>query len=45
MAEHGGNLDEAAKRFGFALSQMCDLSTGISPKSYDIALKNSAHYQ
>ncbi|MGC6530211.1 MAG: threonine-phosphate decarboxylase [Candidatus Puniceispirillaceae bacterium] len=45
MAEHGGNLDEAAKRFGFALSQMCDLSTGISPKSYDIALKNSTHYQ
>lgn len=42
MAEHGGNLDEAARAFGFALDEMRDLSTGISPVSYEMALPSSS---
>ena len=45
MAEHGGNLDEAAKAYGFAPHQMIDLSTGISPSAYEMALPPSSAYQ
>lgn len=45
MAEHGGNLDEAAKAYGFASHQMTDLSTGISPTAYEMGLPSSSAYQ
>jgi len=45
LAEHGGNIDEAAKRFGLKAEEMYDLSTGISPIAYDYPLPSSAHYQ
>lgn len=34
MIEHGGNLLGAAERYGIALEQWLDLSTGISPYGY-----------
>ena len=45
MAEHGGNIDEAAKRYGVNADEMYDLSTGISPIAYDCPLPSSAAYQ
>lgn len=37
MREHGGNSDVAAARYGFALDDMLDLSTGISPFIYPLS--------
>lgn len=34
MLEHGGNLRDAARRFGRPLEQWLDLSTGINPQPY-----------
>ena len=34
MLEHGGNLQEAAQRYGRPLTQWLDLSTGINPQPY-----------
>lgn len=34
MLEHGGNLREAAKRFGIPEQDWIDLSTGINPQPY-----------
>ena len=34
MLEHGGNLRDAAKRFGRDLSDWIDLSTGLNPHGY-----------
>ena len=45
LAEHGGNIDEAAKRYGVNADEMYDLSTGISPIAYDCPLPSSAAYQ
>jgi cobalamin biosynthetic protein CobC len=39
MAEpirHGGNLREAARRYGIALGDWLDLSTGINPRAYPV---------
>ena len=35
MLEHGGRLRSAARRYGIALDQWLDLSTGINPISWD----------
>lgn len=45
MAEHGGNLDEAAQAYGFEPGMMHDLSTGIAPMSYQMPLPASDAYQ
>ncbi len=34
MLEHGGNLHDAARRFGRAHADWLDLSTGINPRGY-----------
>jgi len=34
--EHGGNITDAAAAYGIDLSEMIDLSTGISPRSYPV---------
>ena len=34
MLEHGGNLRDAARRFGRDLAQWIDLSTGLNPHGY-----------
>src|SRR3712207_6779811 len=34
MLEHGGNLRDAAIRFGRPLEEWLDLSTGINPRAY-----------
>lgn len=36
MLEHGGNLREAAARFGRPFDQWLDLSTGINPRPYPV---------
>lgn len=36
MLEHGGNLTWAAKRYGIALADWLDLSTGINPQGYPV---------
>lgn len=36
MLEHGGNLAQAAKQYGIALTDWLDLSTGINPNQYPI---------
>ena len=36
MREHGGNIDVASARYGFATGDMLDLSTGISPYIYPL---------
>jgi len=36
MLEHGGNLRDAAKRFGRDLAQWIDLSTGLNPHGYPV---------
>lgn len=36
MLEHGGNLRDAAARFGRPLEQWLDLSTGINPQHYAV---------
>ena len=36
MREHGGNIDFASARYGFASGDMLDLSTGISPFVYPL---------
>lgn len=36
MPEHGGNLLEAARRYGRAPEQWLDLSTGINPGAYPV---------
>jgi cobalamin biosynthetic protein CobC len=33
---HGGNLREAARRYGIALADWLDLSTGINPRAYPV---------
>lgn len=33
---HGGNLDEAVRRYGIDASQWMDLSTGINPHAYPV---------
>ncbi|CAM2151430.1 Threonine-phosphate decarboxylase [Pararobbsia alpina] len=33
---HGGNLNEAIRRYGIAREHWCDLSTGINPHGYPI---------
>ena len=33
---HGGNLDDAVRRFGIAREQWLDLSTGINPDGYPV---------
>jgi cobalamin biosynthetic protein CobC len=38
MMKHGGNITEAAARFGFQPDEMIDLSTGISPRSFSVDL-------
>src|SRR6185437_8181534 len=37
MLEHGGRLRCAAQRYGIALDQWLDLSTGVNPVSWDVA--------
>lgn len=37
MLEHGGNLAQAAARYGIPLENWLDLSTGINPTGYPIA--------
>ncbi|WP_438395705.1 threonine-phosphate decarboxylase CobD [Caballeronia sp. DA-9] len=34
--QHGGNLHEAARRYGIALADWLDLSTGINPRAYPV---------
>jgi cobalamin biosynthetic protein CobC len=36
LLEHGGNVDEAVRRFGVAHADWLDLSTGISPHAYPV---------
>lgn len=36
MLEHGGNLAQAATKFGIALESWLDLSTGINPVGYPV---------
>ena len=36
MREHGGNIDVASAKYGFASGDMLDLSTGISPFIYPL---------
>lgn len=36
MPEHGGNLLEAARRYGRAPDEWLDLSTGINPEAYPV---------
>ena len=36
MREHGGNIDVASAKYGFATDEMLDLSTGISPFTYPL---------
>lgn len=38
MLEHGGNLSEAASRFGRPVEEWLDLSTGINPHSYPVPM-------
>ena len=38
--KHGGNLEYAAKRYGFHSQEMIDLSTGISPYPYPFTQEN-----
>ncbi len=34
---HGGNIDEASRRFGIETAAWLDLSTGINPRAYPVA--------
>lgn len=36
MLEHGGNLNDAVRRYGRPRDQWLDLSTGINPRSYPV---------
>ena len=36
MLEHGGQLRAAAQRYGIALAEWIDLSTGINPQAYPV---------
>ncbi|MDP8567016.1 threonine-phosphate decarboxylase CobD [Methylophilus aquaticus] len=36
MLEHGGNLQQAAQRYGIPVTEWLDLSTGINPQHYPI---------
>lgn len=36
MVSHGGRLNQAARRWGIALSQWLDLSTGINPRPWPV---------
>lgn len=38
MMKHGGNIAEAARKYGFQPAEMIDLSTGISPRAYPLAM-------
>lgn len=38
MLEHGGNLAQAADRFGIPLENWLDLSTGINPSGYPVPI-------
>jgi cobalamin biosynthetic protein CobC len=46
MLEHGGNLQEAARRFKRPVSDWLDLSTGINPSFYPVpAVSNNAWHR
>lgn len=46
MLEHGGNLQEAARRFGRPVEEWLDLSTGINPRFYPVpALSQQAWHR
>lgn len=46
MLEHGGNLQEAARRFARPVSDWLDLSTGINPSFYPVpAVSNNAWHR
>ncbi len=45
MLDHGGNLHEAARRFGIAESQWLDLSTGINPNGWPVPAIPAEHWQ
>lgn len=46
MLEHGGNLQEAARRFARPVSDWLDLSTGINPRFYPApAVSNNAWHR
>ncbi|HSH88204.1 MAG TPA: threonine-phosphate decarboxylase CobD [Methylophilus sp.] len=45
MLEHGGNLQQAAARYGRPVEQWLDLSTGINPQHYPIPPLASALFQ
>jgi cobalamin biosynthetic protein CobC len=42
MLEHGGRLREAAEYWGIPLADWVDLSTGIAPWSYPVAIPAAA---
>lgn len=44
MLEHGGRRREAAARFGIALADWLDLSTGINPRGYPPPAVPSEHW-
>jgi len=45
MLEHGGRLRAAAARYGIALEDWLDLSTGIAPEAYPVPAIPSAVWQ
>ncbi len=45
MLEHGGNLQQAAQRYGIPLAEWLDLSTGINPQHYPIPALAPALFQ
>lgn len=46
MLEHGGNLRQAARRFGRDLADWVDLSTGLNPQGYPVpALPSQAWHR
>lgn len=46
MLEHGGNLQEAARRFARPVKEWLDLSTGINPRFYPVpAVSNDAWHR
>lgn len=45
MLEHGGNLHQAAQRYGIPLAEWLDLSTGINPQHFPIPALAPALFQ
>lgn len=45
MLEHGGQLRRAAERFGIAVHDWLDLSTGINPRGWPVPAVESLHWQ